>query len=102
VIKIFTFLFIMSSSHAAIHVIGSNGDSEEVLGTLSQEEYSKTLLATKQGIDHEIMTALSTPESRRTKWKLRRISVGLGATGEIGIGPYKFGSAIKQRFIYAR
>lgn len=99
-IKLLALVLFISSSHAAITVIGSDGETDQILGTISQEEYTQTILMTKSGLDKEIIENLNAPS--HSSWKMDKISVGVGATGEVGIGPYKFGTALKQRFIFAR
>jgi hypothetical protein len=93
---ILTFLLVSHTTLAAIPVLTADG----LIGEISSEEYSKTIITVKEGIDQNLVLSLKEPQG--IYWKLDKISVGVGATGEIGIGPYKLGSSIKQRFLYAR
>jgi hypothetical protein len=94
-------LSVDSALSAEIPVLGGDGKSEVILGTISKEVYVDTLVATKAAIDDRIANGLSVfPDGGG--WKLDRFSIGLGLTGEIGVGPYKFGTALKQRLMYGR
>lgn len=94
-------LFTGSLLAETVSIISYDGRSRAYINEISEEEYTKTLVATKLGVDQELISPLK-EDSKKGPWKLDKISVGLGATGEIGIGPYKYGVAIKQRFIYGR
>ena len=85
-----------------IPVIGRTSDSRYVYGAISEENYIETLTQLKAGIDSQLISTLPENSDKSQGLKLKKISVGLGASGEIGIGPYKFGKAVKQRFVYGR
>lgn len=91
------FLFV-STSYAAIPVIGHEG----VLGSMSSQEYSETLVMMKETVDRDLISSAQLKSTEKALWKLSQLSIGLGLTGEVGIGPYKFGTTLKQRFIYVR
>lgn len=95
--KTLLLFLLVSTSYAAIPVIGPEG----VLGTMSSQEYSDTLVMMKDSVDRDLMSAQLKSDSTSV-WKLSQISIGLGLTGEVGVGPYKFGTTLKQRFIYVR
>ncbi len=85
-----------------IPVIGRTTDSRYIYGAISEENYIETLTQLKAGIDSQLISTLPANSDKSPGLKLKKISVGLGASGEIGIGPYKFGKAVKQRFVYGR
>ncbi len=87
---------------AEIPVLSANGDSEVILGTISTEAYTETLVATKLALDHQFLREMTLATEQGDAWKLDRFSIGLGISGEIGVGPYKFGTALKQRLLYTR
>ncbi len=94
-------LFFLSHIFAAsIPVLGLSDQGESMEGLIEEKDYADTLVIMKEAIDQKVV---GVSESNREKnWQLSKFSVGLGLTGEIGIGPYKYSSAIKQRFVYSR
>jgi hypothetical protein len=93
----FIFLLVALSAHAgSIPVFNETGE----IGSLTAQEYAKTLSAVQAGLQEKLITPLET--SNDWTWKLEKISLGLGATGEIGIGPYQLGTSVKQRFVFTR
>lgn len=96
--KTLILFLLISTSHAAIPVISTDG----VIGSLSTQEYSETLLMMKDSVDRDLMNLVKPETAQKSVWKLSQIYVGLGLTGEVGVGPYKFGTTLKQRFIYVR
>jgi hypothetical protein len=101
----FLVLLCLSTGHLFamdIPVIGRTTDSRYIYGAISEENYIETLTQLKAGIDSQLISTLPVNSDKSQGLKLKKISVGLGASGEIGIGPYKFGKAVKQRFVYGR
>jgi hypothetical protein len=99
---LFTLLFFTGHVLALeIPVIGRTNDSRYIYGALSEENYVETLVQLKSSFDAQLISTLPHEEKARGL-KLKKITVGLGASGEIGIGPYMFGKAVKQRFVYGR
>ncbi len=95
-------IFPMASHSAPIQIIAFDDDKEYVYGALTPEAYSETLLKTKAGLDQQIVQSLPTGTGDSEHWYLEKISIGLGVTGEVGIGPWKYGMTLKQRFVYSR
>lgn len=95
--KLLIFVLLTGQSYASIPVLSPDG----VLGSLTADEYTETLISTKEALDRDLMQTLTVSE-KRSSWKLSQIVVGLGINGEIGVGPYKFGTTLKQRFIFVR
>ena len=101
-ILVLLFMFTGHASALEIPVIGRTQDSRYIYGAISEERYIETLMQMKAGIDSQLISTLPATTDKSQGLKLKKISVGLGASGEIGIGPYKFGKAVKQRFVYGR
>lgn len=101
--KFILLLALIGSAHAAapITVIGHDGE-HEVIGEMTPEEYSKTMVLLKDAFDDQVVNGLASYQDRGPRWQLQKFSLGIGVNGEIGIGPFKFAKALKQRFFYAR
>jgi hypothetical protein len=102
-INLIIFLVMFSFAHAApIRIIGHTSDSKYILREVTQKDYIETMVTIKKALEEEVVSGLSHHEDKTPHWQLQKFSIGLGATGEIGIGPFTFGKALKQRFIYTR
>lgn len=95
-------IILATNAHAGIPVLGVNSSDEVIAGEISEKDYSETLKILKQSLDDKVLPAVSSTEAPEAKWKLNKFSLGLGLTGEVGVGPYKYSSALKHRFIYSR
>lgn len=96
-------LLLLSFSWAGpIPVLAVNTRSQAVVAKVDSEHYARTILLIKEALDHQLPQSLKAMDSKASSWKLQKFSVGLGVNGEIGLGPYKFGQALKQRFVYSR
>jgi uncharacterized protein YpmS len=95
-------IFIGNCQAAAIKVLAWDGSSEVIVDEITTEQYQRTLTLIKSALDTQIISGLANYQEQGPSWRLAKISLGLGASGEIGIGPFKFGKALKQRFIYSR
>ena len=96
-------LFItLGTSFAGIPVLGINTNDEVITGEISEKDYSETLRVLKSTMDDKIVQTLSAPETAETHWQMNKFSLGLGLTGEVGAGPFKYSGVLKQRFIYSR
>jgi len=95
-------IVLMSSSFAGIPVLALRDNHEVVTGEISESHYIETIKTLKETMDQKVVVGISAIDSNDPGWKLSRFSLGMGLTGEIGIGPYKYSGAIKQRFIYSR
>lgn len=96
------FLFITTASAGSIPVLALNDQGVLVTGDISSSDYIESLKVLKETMDKKVVTGISAMESDGTGWQLSKFSLGLGLTGEIGIGPYKYSSTLKQRFVYSR
>lgn len=96
------FLFITTASAGSIPVLALNDQGVLVTGDISSSDYIESLKVLKETMDKKVVTGISVMESDGTGWQLSKFSLGLGLTGEIGIGPYKYSSTLKQRFVYSR
>ena len=64
-----------------------------------EQHLTESFLALDSIVDQQLSTQLALPER---KFKLSQIVLGLGANGEIGIGPFKLGAGIRHRSYYKR
>jgi hypothetical protein len=96
-------LLMMVKAHAhALPVLALNERGKYHAVEMSLKEYTESLQALKQAFDQQLQTSAGRPASGNPYWQLHKISFGLAVTGEIGIGPYRYGKALKQRLIYGR
>lgn len=100
--KLLVALALIGTAHAGpIKVLGLNGNSKIIVGEMTPEIYSATLVITKQALDEQVVQGLAHYQDK-AGWQLSKISLGIAAKGTIGIGPYQFGKTLKQRFFYSR
>lgn len=97
-----TVLFLMTSAFAGIPVLALQENGESIVGEIAEGEYIETISKLKEAMDQKVVVGISAIEDSDSGWKLSKFSLGLGLTGEIGVGPWKYSSALKQRFIYSR
>ncbi len=88
-------------SFAGIPVLGMSDTNQVITGEISEKDYADTLKVLKDTMDQKVVVGISAIETS-SHWQLSKFSLGLGLTGEVGIGPYKYSSALKQRFVYSR
>lgn len=93
---------LMTSSYAGIPVLAVNDNDEVITGEISESQYIETMKTLKETMDQKVVIGISALEADDSGWKLSKFSLGLGLTGEIGVGPWKYSSALKQRFVYSR
>ncbi len=99
--KIIIFFLFLNVCHAGpIPIIGHTRNSTYIYSEMMPEDYIEILKITKSALDEKVVQSLNAEASKN--WKLNKISIGLGVTGEVGIGPYKFGKSLKQRFVFTR
>jgi hypothetical protein len=99
---LFIFILIQNCYAGNIQIIGQTSNSKFIAPQISSDAYVQTLLLLKQGIDSQVVNGLGSLDAPAASWQLQKFSVGVGMSGEIGVGPYKFGKAIKQRFVFSR
>lgn len=93
-------LFVFQAQAEEIKVIGLSKRGINVRG-ISNSNYIESLFSMKKAVDHQLVDGLKSVQAN-SRWKLSKFSVGLGASGEIGIGPFQIGASIKQRLFYSR
>lgn len=64
--------------------------------------YAHTLGLLKSGIEEQILATLEASPPASQGLKLKKISVGVQASGDVGIGPWSLGATVRQRFIFER
>ena len=95
-------IFITTCFARPIKVIAYDGKSKVHLVEISTDQYIKSLLALNEGLEGQVEKEEIRLPLNAQGWKLQKFSLGLGTSGEIGIGPFSFASSLKQRFIYSR
>lgn len=96
-------LFItLGTSFAGIPVLGITTNDEVISGEISEKDYSETLRVLKTTMDEKVVRSLSAPAAGETHWQMNKFSLGLGLSGEVGAGPFKYSGVLKHRFIYSR
>ncbi len=96
------FLFITTASADTIPVLAMNDQNVLITGEISNSDYTESLKILKETMDKKVVEGISVLEQSGQGWQLSKFSLGLGLTGEIGAGPYKYSSTLKQRFVYSR
>lgn len=91
----------LTANAQTLKIIGWQ-DGKEIIQNLSSENYLKVLNQTEEQFDRLISQELSDLENKRLGYKLSTICLGIGASGEIGLGPWKVGTGFRQRFYYKR
>jgi len=96
-------LALTGSVHAApIQVLTLDANAKTAIQKIDANRYIKTLVALKTSIDQQVIKGLGALRNSTGSWEMKKFSIGLGATGEIGIGPWTVGKTLKQRFVYTR
>lgn len=96
-------LFLITTASAgSIPVLALNDQGVLITGDISSSDYIENLSVLKETMDKKVVAGISAMESDGSGWQLSKFSLGLGLTGEIGVGPYKYSSTLKQRFVYSR
>jgi hypothetical protein len=74
----------------------------EVIEEISSSDYSKMLNQTKAQVSQLVVESFDGVQLRAFNYSLKTIVFGIGASGEIGLGPWKFGTGFRQRFYFKR
>lgn len=86
-----------------ITYLGVSENGQELSQSFDEKEYEQHLAATLIALDGIVDQQVSTQMVMASgKFKLSQIVLGLGANGEIGIGPFKLGAGIRHRAYYKR
>lgn len=64
--------------------------------------YAQTLSLLKSGIEEQILATLEAAPPAAEGLRLKKISVGVQASGDAGLGPWSLGASVRQRFIFER
>lgn len=83
--------------------IGSTEAGDELSHSLDEKDYERHLTETLASLD-AVVDQHATKEMAVSgnKFRLSQIVLGLGASGEIGVGPFKLGAGIRHRTYYKR
>lgn len=85
-----------------ITYLGLSGDGLELSHAFNEKEYEQHLTETFGALDSVVEQESSKLTIADGKFRLSQIVLGLGASGEIGIGPFKLGAGIRHRTYYKR
>lgn len=86
-----------------ILLLGVNDKGEEVQRELKADDYSNHLSKTLIAINNSVLERLPVEvEKSQNGYKLNKVSIGLGMSGEFGLGPWTLGAAVKHRIIFKR
>lgn len=90
-----------STQAQELNVIGwQNGN--EIVEKLSTKKYQKLLKQTENALGELIESEFNDLDNKSFSYKLSTICFGIGASGEVGLGPWKIGTGFRQRFYYKR
>lgn len=90
-----SFFFITEAR--ALEVVTKKG-----LRSIDEAVYTQTLSLLKSGIEDQILATLEASPPASQGLKLKKISVGVRASGDVGLGPWSLGANVRQRFIFER
>ncbi len=87
------------STPAAIPIIGLDDDGNEQINSISEKEYTK-IISLQAGVagaaaEDQLLTVMDL-----STLSLHGILVGLGAQGNVGIGPFQVGTGVNQQFYF--
>lgn len=98
-VSVLFFSFFMENSFASeVYFVGAS-ENEVKTEKMSLKDYQNVILETQKSFNSIIDDK---DLFQKSKFKLKAISLGVGASFEIGIGPWKRGFGIRQRFFYQR
>lgn len=95
------FLLLVSLPGYSIRVLDRKGNSVTVQNITSRQ-YTEAIIQSKLAMDTQVVEKLSPSALEGKSWKLKKFSLGVGTSGEVGIGPFKVGKSFRQRFNYSR
>jgi hypothetical protein len=109
-IRIFLLLLLLTGpSHAdesedLIALVGADDNNNSVTKIISGKDYEEKVskIITEFRTSTVPVVTAERGESKSSKWKMKKFSIGLGLAGEIGIGPWKIGSEVKQRIFFVK
>ena len=85
---------------SGIPVIGmdKNGNPGQVW--IGGEDYTSRLGAVLTSVNDSVLPVVNA-QSASKSWMLRTVTVGVGVTTEVGIGPWKVGAVPRARLIFS-
>lgn len=93
---LFLSLILIAKAHA-LDVVTATG-----VRHVDEKVYTQTLSLLKSGIEDQILATLEATPPAGEGLKLKKISVGVRASGDVGLGPWSLGANVRQRFIFER
>ena len=94
-------LLLTTQVYADHQIFGVDNNNQLQSASMSKEDYQQYFKQTLKTIDGEVSNAIEVATANPS-WKLTYVSVGIGAKGDIGLGPFKVGAGIRKRFIFKR
>ncbi len=101
-LKFLLLMHFIANANAAINVITVDENGIESVSQISNIQYKSHVKNSIQAITESVDHALKTSETSSDNWYLKTISVGLGLSGTVGLGPYNLGTTVRQRFNYEK
>lgn len=105
--KVLIFLIVLSANSPTwaepISFLGTNEEGVELSSSIDEAAYESHLRDSLRIMESTIDQNFSGENFvDNGKFRLSAIGLALGATGEIGVGPFKLGAGIRQRFVFRR
>lgn len=102
-IMVVIFILGWGEVHAnGITFLGLNESGQELSQTFNPAEYEQYLTATFSALEEVADQQSTVLPLSNGKFKLTQFSLGIGAQGEIGFAPFKFGAGIRHRAFYKK
>lgn len=98
-------LIISSASFAAnkeIAIIAVDNNGLERVEIVNSDKLGKKMSRLINEANQSVATQMSGQDFNAGGWKMKKFSLGLGLSGEIGIGPWDIGAAVRQRIIFKK
>lgn len=97
-IKILMVILFSTQIYADIPIVGIDENGFEIDQSISEDSF---LLNMDKSLNASL-ELLPQKENLPGNFVLEKISIGFGAHGEIGLGPFKIGGTIRHRYLYLR
>jgi len=96
--KCFLLILFSFEAYSDIPIIGIDHNGREIDQVISKEVFVSDMEKSL----HASFELLPEKENLFGNFFLEKVSIGFGAHGEIGFGPFKIGGAIRHRYFYLR